>query len=71
MQTQTTRRRKLRLRLPLLRDRSTKSTAVRLRVSSREKAALVRRSRQLGCTVTELLLGIYLEHGDDVVVTDR
>lgn len=57
--------------LPLVRDRMTKRESVRVRLSAREKQELRRRARKLGCTVTELLLGLVMEHGDKVVVVER
>ena len=59
------------LTLPLIRDRQAKSDSIRVRLSAREKVELQRRAHLLGCTVTELLLGLVLEHGNRVVVVDR
>lgn len=59
------------LTLPLIRDREAKSDSIRVRLSAREKVELQRRAHRLGCTVTELLLGLFLEHGNRVVVVDR
>ena len=59
------------LTLPLIRDRQAKSDSIRVRLSAREKVELQRRAHRLGCTVTELLLGLFLEHGNRVAVVDR
>tara|TARA_R110002072_G_scaffold302737_2_gene488201 strand:- start:21945 stop:22148 length:204 start_codon:yes stop_codon:yes gene_type:complete len=59
------------LALPILRDRQPKRESVRVRVSAKEKRALHARAKALGCSVTELLLGVIMEHGDKIVVIDR
>jgi uncharacterized protein (DUF1778 family) len=61
----------VRLALPLMRDRLAKRESVRVRVSEKEKRALRTRAQTLGCSITELVLGLVLEHGDKVVVVDR
>lgn len=63
--------RPIRLKLPLVRDRLPKSELIRLRVSTREKKELQDRADLLGCTMTELLLGIVLRSYANAQASDR